>query len=125
MCLVRYSIRCRSRSIYQAGSVSQYLSQMSNQVRCNIECPTYIHVSGKNNQLQYIIIYYISEHQFSLVINASHTIPITRVNRGPKLLKLIGWRHCPCFRWVPYIPGTTARLLALNQALPQDSHEHV
>ena len=34
--------------------------------------------------------------------------PITRVNQGPKLLKLIGWRYCPCFRSVPYIPGTTA-----------------
>jgi len=44
----------------------------------------------------------------SLVIGASHTKPITRVNRGPKLLKLIGWEYCMCIKWVPYIPGTTA-----------------
>ena len=43
------------------------------------------------------------------VIDASHTAPITHVNQGPKLLKLIGWRHCQCFRWVPYIHGTTAQ----------------
>ena len=43
------------------------------------------------------------------VIDASHTTPITRINRGPKLLKLIGWRHYPCFKWVPYIPGTIAQ----------------
>ena len=76
---------------------------MSNQVRCIIGCPIYIHVTGKN-KLQYIIIYYVSEHQLPPVIDASHTTPITRVNRNPKLLKLIDWRHCPCFRWVPYIP---------------------
>ena len=70
---------------------------MSNQVRCIIGCPTYIHVSDKDNQLQYIIIYYISKHQLSHVINASHTTPTTRVNQGPMLLKLISWRHCLCF----------------------------
>ena len=48
-----------------------------------------MHVSGKDNPLQYIIIYYVSEHQLSPVIDAFHTTPITRVNRGPNLLKLI------------------------------------
>ena len=50
--------------------------------------------------------YYVSEHHLSHVIDASHTLPTTRANRGHMLLKLINWRHCPCFRWVPYIPGT-------------------
>ena len=68
-----------------------------------------IHVSGKDNQLQYIIIYYVSEHQLPPVIDASHTMPTTRVNQGLTLLKLIGWRHCPYFRWVPYIPRITAQ----------------
>jgi len=54
--------------------------------------------------------YYVSEHQLPPVIDASHTTPITRVNRNPKLLKRIGWRHYPCFRWVPYIPETTAQM---------------
>jgi len=53
--------------------------------------------------------YYVSEYQLPPVIDASHTTPITHVNKGPKLLKLIGWRHCPCFRWIPYIPETTAQ----------------
>ena len=43
----------------------------------------------------------------SHVINASHTTPTTHVNQGPIILKLIGWRYCLYFRWVPYIPGTT------------------
>ena len=45
----------------------------------------------------------------SLVIDASHSAPTTRVNQGSELLKLISWRHCSCFRWVPYIPETTAQ----------------
>ena len=40
----------------------------------------------------------VSEHQLPHAVDTSHTTPITHVNRGPKLLKLIGWRHCPCFR---------------------------
>ena len=52
----------------------------------------------------------VSEHQLSPVIDAFHTTPTTHVNQSPKLLKLIGWRHCRCFRWVPYIPGTTAQM---------------
>ena len=47
---------------------------------------------------QFIIIYYVSEYQLPHVIDASHTTPITCVNRGPMLLKLIGWKHCPYFR---------------------------
>ena len=54
-----------------------------------------------------VTINYVSEHQLSPIIDASHTTPITHVNQDPMLLKLIGWRHCPCFRWVLYIPGTT------------------
>jgi len=57
---------------------------------------------------QFIIIYYVSEHQLPPIIDASHITPITCANQRPKLLKLICWRHCPCFRWVPYIPGTMA-----------------
>jgi len=53
---------------------------MSNQVRCNVGYPTYKHVSGKDNQLQYLIIYYVSEHQLPPVIDASYTTPITRDN---------------------------------------------
>jgi len=44
-----------------------------------------------------------------IAADTSHTTLITRDNRGHKLLKLIGWRHCPYFRWVPYIPGTTTQ----------------
>ena len=72
----------------------------------------YIYVqSGDYSQSQYTInnalSFIISEHQLPPVIDASHATPIARVNQGPKLLKLIGWRHYyPCFRWVPYIPGT-------------------
>jgi len=47
---------------------------------------------------QLIIIYYVSEHQLPHIIDVSHTTPITPVNQGPMLLKLIGWRHCPYFR---------------------------
>ena len=57
----------------------------------------------------YIIIYYVTEHQLPPVIDTSHTTPFTHVNQGPKLLKLIGWRHCLCFRWVPCILETTAQ----------------
>ena len=54
--------------------------------------------------------YYVNEYQLPPVIDASYTMPTTRVNQDPMLLKLIGWRHCPCFRWVPYISGTTAQM---------------
>ena len=53
---------------------------------------------------------YVSEYQLPPVIDVSHTMPTTHVNQGSKLLKLIGWRHCPCFRCVPYIPGTTTQI---------------
>jgi len=46
---------------------------------------------------QFIIIYYVS----------IPTTPITCAKQGPNLLKLIGWRYCPYFRWVSYIPGIT------------------
>ena len=38
---------------------------------------------------QFINIYYVSEHQLSHVIDASHTTPTTHANRGPQLLKLV------------------------------------
>ena len=66
-------------------------------------------VYNVNERIQFFIINYVSEHQLPHVIDASHTTPITHVNQSPKLLKLIGWRHCLCFRWVPCIPGTTAQ----------------
>jgi len=48
-------------------------------------------------------------HQLPPVIDASLITPVTHVNQGSMLLKLIGWRHCPCFRWVPCILGTTTQ----------------
>ena len=36
-----------------------------------------------------IFINYVSEHQLPYVVNVSHTMPISRVNRGLMLLKLI------------------------------------
>ena len=58
---------------------------------------------------QFIIINYVSEHQLPHIIDASHTTLTTHANRGPQLLKLIGWRHCLCFKWVPCISGTTTQ----------------
>ena len=55
------------------------------------------------------VINYVSEHQLPHVVNASHTTPTTHVNQVPMLLKLIDWRYCLYFKWVPYIPGTTAQ----------------
>ena len=43
-----------------------------------------------NVRIQLFIINYVSEHQLSHVIDASHIMPITRANRGPQLLKVIG-----------------------------------
>ena len=63
-----------------------------------------------NTYEQFNIIYYVSECQLSPITGAPHTTPTTRVNQGPKLLKLVGWRRNPCFRWVPYIPRTTAQM---------------
>ena len=56
------------------------------------------------------VINYVSKHQLPPVINISHVTPITCVNQGLKLLKLIGWRHYPYFKWVPYTLGTTAQM---------------
>jgi len=53
---------------------------------------------------------FIMSASMPYTVDASHATPITRVNQSPKLLKLIGWRHCPCFRWVPCIPGTTVQM---------------
>ena len=45
-------------------------------------------ITISHNPLTVIIIYYVSEYQLPPVIDASHTTPTTRVNQGPKLLKL-------------------------------------
>ena len=66
-------------------------------------------ITVSHNTLIFII-YYFSEHLLPPVIDASYTMRTTRVNRSPKLLKLIGWRHCPYFGWVLYIPGTTTQI---------------
>jgi len=54
-----------------------------------------MHMSGSiynvNVRIWFFIINYVSEHHLPHVIDASHTTPITRANRDPKLLKLIGW----------------------------------
>ena len=63
---------------------------------------------------QFFIIYYVSEHQLSPAIDASHTTPITHVNQDYKLLKLIGWRYCPYFKWVPYIPKPRPQFLGVE-----------
>jgi len=55
-------------------------------------------VYNVNVRIQFFIINYVNEHQLPHVIDASHTTLNTHVNQGPKLLKLIGWRHCLCFR---------------------------
>ena len=55
------------------------------------------------------VINYVSEHQLPPVIDASHTTPITCDNQGPMLLKLIGWIHYLCFKWVPCIYRTTTQ----------------
>jgi len=55
------------------------------------------------------VINYVSEHQLLHAVNAFHTTPTTYVNWGFMLLKLIGWRHYLCFKWVTYIPETTTQ----------------
>ena len=42
-----------------------------------------------HNALTVYFINYVSEHQLSHVIDASHTTPITHANRDPQLLKLM------------------------------------
>ena len=54
--------------------------------------------STKSMQDFSFVINYVSEYQLPHAVDASHTTPTTRVNQGPKLLKLIGWRYCPCFK---------------------------
>ena len=66
---------------------------------------------------QSAIINYVSKYQLQHLIDAFHTTPTTYVNRGPKLLKLIGWRHYLCFRWVSFIPGTMVQTLGAEAGL--------
>jgi len=58
---------------------------------------------------RFIIINYVSEHQLFHIVNTSHTMPTTHVNRGLMLLKLIEKRYYLYFRWVTYIPQTTVQ----------------
>jgi len=84
---------------------------------------TCMHMSGSvynvNVRIWFFIINYVSKHQLQHVIDASHITPTTRANQDPKLLKLIGWRHCLCFWWACAYLGPRPRLLTLNDDLPQ------
>jgi len=71
-----------------------------------------IYITGEHSQftVHYEIssfINYVSEHQLSHIVNASHTMPSTHVNRS-YVIETDQWRNCPCFRWVLYIYETTA-----------------
>ena len=81
-------VRCLSQSIYR------WISTVSARVQYTItSCiPSgvqhSIHVSSEHNQSQYIIIYYVSEHQLPHAVDASHTTPTARVNQCPKLFEI-------------------------------------
>jgi len=50
----------------------------------------YISSSVYNVNVRFsFVINYVSEYQLSPAVDASHTTPTTRANRGPMLLKLI------------------------------------
>ena len=101
---VSIGIRCSNQvSCIQSGEFSQ-VNTVSHNTLWTVHC-----------------YYYVSEYQLPHAVDASHITPITRVNRSPKLLKLIGWRHCLCFMWSRAYPRPRPRLLALNQNLPQGS----
>jgi len=99
----QYRISCPIRCqvsvtvyIYQVGRMSYA------RVQCAIRSPTrYTRLRWTQSVTvhygQFIINYYVSEHQLSHVIDASHTTPTIHVNQNPKLMNLIDWRHCPCF----------------------------
>ena len=81
MCLVRYQ-----SGVYY-NLYFRRIESVSTRIRCPIRSGvssgvehTYMHAPGKDNQLQYIIIYYVSEHQLLPIIDASHTSFITHVN---------------------------------------------
>ena len=86
--IVSTRIRCTIRSWVLSGvQHSIYVS--------GVYHSTYRYVIREHSQFivhyeQFIIINYISEHQLSHAIDASHTTPTSRVNRGSMLLKLIG-----------------------------------
>ena len=77
-----------------------------------------------NHDLSYqsVVINYVSEHHLPYVVNAFHTTPITHVNWGLILLKLIGWRYCLYLSGSRTYPRPLPRLLALNLTLPLGSH---
>jgi len=82
---------------------SQFVGIIRSLQSVSISCSVY----NVNVRFQ-LVIYYVSEHQLPPVIDASHTTSTTRVNQGPKLLKLVE-ETLSILRWVPYIPGTTAQ----------------
>ena len=113
MCPVRYPIRYLSQYIY-----IRRVELVSNRVRCTLghEYNQMFIISGmcqvstiNDNTLWTVYYYYVSEHQLPLIIDESHTTPITHVNWGPKLLKLISWRYYPCFKWSRIYPRPRAQ----------------
>ena len=71
------------------NKVSQCYSQVYNQVICIIKSLSQYNKSITVQYTQFVIINYVSEHQLSHVIGASHITPTTRVNQDSKLLKSI------------------------------------
>ena len=101
------------------------VESVSTRVRCPIKSgvSSGVQYTGKDNQLQYNITYYVIERQLPLprVIDASHTTPITRVNRGPKLLKLSIGDIVHALGGSRTYLVLRPRCLTLNQALPSGS----
>ena len=80
-----------------------------------------MHVWGKDNPLQYVTIYYVSEHQLPPVIDAFHTTPTTRVNRYPKFIKINRRDIVHTLGGFRTYPEPQPNHLALNQVLPLGS----
>ena len=68
----------QSCHVYNPVSIISYTNQTGEHCQVTLQCG------------QLIVINYVSEHQLSPVIDASHTMSITHVNKGLILLKLIG-----------------------------------
>jgi len=79
---VQSGVRCLSQSIYirWIESVSAIISFTSSH--------WYNQMSTISHSILWTVYYYVSEHNLSPVIDASHTRPITLVNRD---LKLLNW----------------------------------
>ena len=67
---------------------------------------------------RFIIINYVSEHQLFHIVNTSHTMPTTHVNRDLMLLKLIERDIIYILGGFRTYPKPRSRYLALNQAIP-------